>query len=276
MSAVLHHAPVSGSAKLVLIGLANHAGHNGTAYPAIATLCRYANVDRRSVQRALRQLEDLKLITSDQRDGTSTLYRLNVECPPNCDRTTAHKLGGVTEDRGDTSAAPRGDTSAAGGVTPAPPEPSMNRQLNQNNDSAERFALFWDKYPRKIAKQAAQKAFTPMTLEQQQLAVTAAAAYALSELPNDDKFIPHAATWLRQGRYMDSFKPAPATAQRNREQADKQRRAAEHARWLAEQEAARAAAAPAPKCLHNSSVSFLQCKHKDCLQAVANNSKGNN
>jgi hypothetical protein len=53
----------------VLVGLANHAdpdGHN--AFPAVATLVRYTRLSERSVQYALRNLEDLSLITPSDPD----------------------------------------------------------------------------------------------------------------------------------------------------------------------------------------------------------------
>jgi hypothetical protein len=49
---------------IVLIGLANHADpHGRNAFPAVATLTRYTRMSERSVQYALRTLEDLGLIT---------------------------------------------------------------------------------------------------------------------------------------------------------------------------------------------------------------------
>jgi hypothetical protein len=48
----------------VLVGLANHADPDGrNAFPAVATLTRYTRLSERSVQYALRTLEDLGLIT---------------------------------------------------------------------------------------------------------------------------------------------------------------------------------------------------------------------
>jgi pyocin large subunit-like protein len=51
--------------KLVLIGLANHAHPDGTAeaWPAVATLASYSGVSERTVQRALRELEAIGLIS---------------------------------------------------------------------------------------------------------------------------------------------------------------------------------------------------------------------
>jgi hypothetical protein len=159
-------------------------------------------------------------------------------------------------------------------VTPTPPEPSINRKINQNNPTPE-FMTFWENYPRKIAKQAALKAFTKLTPEQQAQAATTAAAYALSDLPEDEKFIPHAATWITRGSWADTFTPSKKRAAHLNEEAAKLRREQAHTEWLAQLEAEKQAAAPAPRCLQNAAVSFLQCKHPDCITAVANTEKEN-
>jgi DNA-binding GntR family transcriptional regulator len=58
MAIALHHSRAKGTAKLVLIGIANHDGDGG-AWPSVDTLAKYAGVHRRNVQRALQQLEEL-------------------------------------------------------------------------------------------------------------------------------------------------------------------------------------------------------------------------
>lgn len=55
---VLNHSKATGRAKLVLIGIANHQGDQGS-WPSIATLARYANASERSVKRDLKDLVDL-------------------------------------------------------------------------------------------------------------------------------------------------------------------------------------------------------------------------
>ena len=54
----LHQRCPTPTAKLVLLGLANHAHADGTgAWPSVETLAGYADCDRRTVQRSLRALE---------------------------------------------------------------------------------------------------------------------------------------------------------------------------------------------------------------------------
>jgi len=129
MAVVLNHSSATGTAKLVLLGIANHEGDGG-AWPSVGTLMRYANSDRRTVQRAIDKLiesGELKRLMQqggDHRTPNATrpnLYRVNVVCPPECDRTTRHG-------RLSTGAAltPPGGTDAARGAALTPPEPSSN------------------------------------------------------------------------------------------------------------------------------------------------------
>ena len=95
----LHHSHSKGTAKLVLIGIANHDGDGG-AWPAVATLAKYAGVDRRNVQRAIDTLESLGEIKRIRGAGGNhetaehrrpNLYRFLLTCPPNCDRSAHHR-----------------------------------------------------------------------------------------------------------------------------------------------------------------------------------------
>ena len=62
MAIVLHHSPSSGTDKVILLGIANHDGDGG-AWPSVATLAKYANIDKRGVQKVLARLEESGQIT---------------------------------------------------------------------------------------------------------------------------------------------------------------------------------------------------------------------
>lgn len=106
VSIALHHSRATGTAKLVLIGIANHDGDGGS-WPAISTLQKYAGVDRRNVQRALTKLEDLGEIRKHVQHGgrpkswdhlRPNLYEFLLTCPPQCDRSNKHEVAnGVFE-----------------------------------------------------------------------------------------------------------------------------------------------------------------------------------
>jgi len=136
MAIALHHSQAKGTAKLVLIGIANHDGDGG-AWPSIATLAHYAGVDARSAQRAIERLVSLGEIRRDIQAGGDervpdhrrpNRYRFLLGCPHTCDRTRNHRtrnhgLQFTTVDNGVTPVSP-GDASVTGGVTPVSPKPS--------------------------------------------------------------------------------------------------------------------------------------------------------
>ena len=114
-------APVSGTQKVLLIGVASHADRYGdNAWPSIETLARYAYVDARSVQRAIGELVKAGFLYRDVNGGGSrqtashmrpNLYRLNM-----AKTHAAHPL------------APASPPDA--GVTP-PPDTSVTRTIHR-------------------------------------------------------------------------------------------------------------------------------------------------
>jgi hypothetical protein len=58
--------PVGGNAKVVLLGIANHAHHDGTeAYPSLQTLADYACCDRSTAKRHVAKLAEAGWIIKD-------------------------------------------------------------------------------------------------------------------------------------------------------------------------------------------------------------------
>ena len=99
VATALHHSKAKGTAKLVLIGIANHDGDGG-AFPAMATLARYAGVDIRNARAAVRKLEELGEIRTYDHGGElpdrprnyqPNRYEFLVKCPDHCDRTKNHR-----------------------------------------------------------------------------------------------------------------------------------------------------------------------------------------
>ncbi|WP_294947730.1 helix-turn-helix domain-containing protein [uncultured Microbacterium sp.] len=134
MAVVLHHSNATGTAKLVLLGIANHEGDGG-AWPSMKTLARYANADVRTVQRAIAQLVEageLRRLVQQGGDHRTpdaertNLYRVQVVCPPNCDRSARHRMDQVMPTITRVTPASPGDASVTRGVTPVSPKPSMN------------------------------------------------------------------------------------------------------------------------------------------------------
>jgi hypothetical protein len=105
--------PVGGNAKVVLLGLANHAHPDGTeAYPAYDTLAVYGCCDRSTAKRNAHRLEAAGWIA---RDGVGPRGEVKWRLAMGDPFGEAERTGGQN--------APGGENGENGGA-PAPPEPS--------------------------------------------------------------------------------------------------------------------------------------------------------
>lgn len=112
---------LNATAKMVLLGLANHANPDGTrVFPSVARIARYAECDPRTVQRHLKALRLggwLEVVT-EASQHRPTEYRIRG------DRLSSlESRGDISDTPGVTSETPRGDTA----MSPEPSEPSKNR-----------------------------------------------------------------------------------------------------------------------------------------------------
>jgi hypothetical protein len=151
MSIVLHHSRASGTAKLVLLGIANHDGDGG-AWPSVDTLGRYANVSRSRVHAALKTLETLgevrRMIGQGGDHSTAdhmrpNLYHVTLHCPESCDRRKNHRSKHSQAMLAYPVSFPIPPIeSDTGGVSVAIPEPSLNptmetKRKNSSNRARE-------------------------------------------------------------------------------------------------------------------------------------------
>lgn len=139
ISWALNEAPIpqerrdASSLAIVLVGLANHADPNGrNAFPAVSTLARYTRLSERSVQYALRSLEELGLITPSDPDIVAAYVKRADRRPKGWDLVihievqTPHPAGR----RGVQTRHDGVQTTTSRGAEPAP-EPSLNRPRNR-------------------------------------------------------------------------------------------------------------------------------------------------
>jgi len=137
MSRVLNHSRAVGTDKVVLLGIANHDGDGG-AWPAIATLARYANVSERAVQKSIARLVEsgeLQVIrngggTGDRRgDRRPNLYRITVTDGVN--HTSPRDAHGVN------LGTARGELQDAHGVNHSSPKPSLEPSTEPSLSSSD-------------------------------------------------------------------------------------------------------------------------------------------
>ena len=96
---------------------------------------------------------------------------------------------------------------------PVPPT-TNNQQPTTNNRAGSRradalrdFDSFWQVYPRRTARGAAEKAWVKVSADPETV-IAAANTFATRSASTDPKFIPHPATWLNQRRWEDDLEPA--------------------------------------------------------------------
>jgi hypothetical protein len=120
--------------------------------------------------------------------------------------------GGQKEDRGDRRSAGvvRHNTSADGaGERSFALKSEGNKKLNPNLDAA--FARFWAVYPKRVAKEAARKAFAKAVegVGNADILIAGAQRYAAERQGEPPRYTKHPATWLNGGCWEDEAPGVP-------------------------------------------------------------------
>jgi hypothetical protein len=113
--------------KFVLLAYADKADHEGKdIFPSVALISKMTGLDRRTVQRATKQLVGDELLIPDGLGPKATnRYRLPMDG------------GGVLPPRGAAQEAQGGGAPAARGAAPLPPDPSFNDSERQSDTAQE-------------------------------------------------------------------------------------------------------------------------------------------
>lgn len=137
------NVPVGGNAKVILLGLANHAHPDGTeAFPALDTLAGYAHCDRSTARRNVRKLvEDGWAIEDGLGPRGQTKYRLPISRTEGGSKTppVAKRNSG---------------TGASQGVAPVPPEPSIEPSSSVSARASKRVRVNGREVPRALVDDA--------------------------------------------------------------------------------------------------------------------------
>lgn len=172
--------------KLVLIILANYADEKGTCYPSYSHIAKTVGLsDTKNIKRIISELEQrghLRIKNRKKDDGgfTSNLYIMT--------------MGGGAETLGG-----QGAQTPKEGVA-KPPNTKENTKEDTYSDS---FSKFWKVYPRKIGKYQASVSFAKFDDKHYEKIIYATKVFAQENISTEERFIPHATTWLNQQRYQD-------------------------------------------------------------------------
>lgn len=164
--------------KFVLTILANYADENGSCYPSEKKLAEIIGVSDRQIRRCLKNLVSLNLISIQERKGSSNRYFLNMEADVQttmeADVHTGRKLK------------------------------SYNTKEDTKDIYTDDFQKWWKIYPRKINKFSAAKSFKKSVKEVDvKNLIKWTEVFAEQIIGTEERFIPHASTWLNQKRWED-------------------------------------------------------------------------
>jgi len=191
--------------KFVLIALAEYADEDGSCYPSQKTIANLTELSVKTVERAIKNLEDQGLLKRERRhrtsDGsrTSDRFYLNVRVSVRLEPLTDT----LSEPNRQTVGACKGNPLLEPSV-----KPSETRASALPLFSPKAFNQWWKKYPHKIGKAAAFKSFERIRKAGKvsfKTLLDGLDAY-IRDKPIDRPWC-NPATWLNQGRWDDD--PAP-------------------------------------------------------------------
>ena len=199
ISRVWANSNAKGTARLVLLAIADHANPSGVAWPSLRRIAQYANVDKSNVSRAIKsliQIGELERVGYTKSFSGSTKYRVKVVRR----RTSAESQPSAEAHWG-------GSAEAHQGVVRRRTTNRNRTKYYEPSIDIGHFDEFWTQYPKKVAKAPArksyEKALTKVTHED--------IMEGLAKYNPDPQYICNPATWLNQERWNDE----PANSQPN-------------------------------------------------------------
>ena len=188
------HAEVS-----VWLCLWDHVNRDtGTAWPGVPTISEVTGLNRRTVQRALRQLEDLGHVKTEPREGGEFGNQTNLY--------TLVQGGGVQ------TAGGRPVDQGGGGADTAQTktnEPKKNPLPPKGDYELEGFAEAWSLWRKGSAKKAAGRAWKA-ALKKKTSAdlLSSMARWLQANRDTETRYLPALAVWLNGERWDDEVSPA--------------------------------------------------------------------
>lgn len=217
------------------------------------SLARSGKEGRDAILTALKELRDcgyIRMVKVRKEDGTFETTNYVFDTPQD---VVPHPENPTTD-----SVVPPYPEKPASGKPGLDNQGSLEELSNKNLDTNSEFEIFWNVYPRKVAKKAAEAAFAK-AIKHTPFALILSGAGRYAKDPNRvEAYTAHPATWLNAHRWLDDPLPVrEKTAEEKKADElriarEKELRAQEESRRYAEEmEAARARAVPMPETLRS-------------------------
>jgi len=192
--AVWEHSQAKGTARLILLSLADHADEDGVAWPSLSRLAKMANVHVSNISKNLNILIEM-----------GELSRVGTVPSKQGKKGTKYKIL-IPRTRGVKKAKPSGGAhlNLAEARYEPPLEPSLSLLYREQHQKvadlkANNFDQFWEQYPKRVGKGAARKAYLKAVQNVPHKKIMA----GLARYNPDPNFICHPSTWLNQERWDD-------------------------------------------------------------------------
>jgi hypothetical protein len=207
---------VSPGELLILLGIADHCDELGRAYPAVTTLARKSLMTRRSAQKAIRRMEAVGILTTDQ--GTGGRFDPRGVGPRGRSLYAFTDPQHWPHDRGGAIPASHGTpkplTEPLIETHTATPREKGKDAGKPAADSGSDFERFWAVYPRREGAQGRRAALNAWRAEIEAGAdpegmVNAARAYAaeVEKTGIARRYVKQAGGWLAAGSHDDYSAP---------------------------------------------------------------------
>lgn len=170
--------------KCILIALADRCNQDHECWPSYTDLIRRTGADRHTISRSIQKFVAKGLVEKRRRFGSSTVYRL-------CISGDIHTISSAQM-----------PTIISAHIPTLTVKESLDTNIynGQKIKNDHGFDEFWAAYPRKVAKARALTAWRNLNKADRKAAIDALPSWPFS---TEQKYIPHAATWLNQRRWED-------------------------------------------------------------------------
>lgn len=191
---------------------ANKTGWRSEFSVAISTLELRTGLKRSAIYRARNILRQLGIIDFKERPGNqSSVYTINSLC-----LFKGHKAEHKADTKRNTK---RTQSGTQAGTINKQNKTKHNTPLTSPRDDIEdRFKVFWEAYPRRVAKANAVKVWERLKPSQELLEAMLEAIDKAKTSANwqegDGKYIPYPATWLNGKRWLDEMDSSLAETDR--------------------------------------------------------------